>query len=162
MTSHSLSCGPFLPTEKHSPSSELSRPKGTSISLGFKCELPNLHVTSHDSTENKVANAFSKPPATWSFLLQKGTFTLLRDHIRTGMKPCKPSRITTYWQESRTEPNSTFEKMMLSTSSLGEWKRSESLPDCLLRTPCFEAHSLPSPTSRKFSHSEKKIYSTNT
>lgn len=45
---------------------------------------------------------------------------------------------------------------MLSTSSLGEWKRSESLPDSLLRTPCFEAHSLPNPTSRKLSHSEKE------
>lgn len=52
--------------------------------------------------------------------------------------------------------------MMLSTSSLGEWKRSESLPDSLLRSPWVGAHSLPSLASRKFSHSEKETESINT
>lgn len=45
---------------------------------------------------------------------------------------------------------------MLSTSSLGEWKRSESLPDSLFSSPSVGAHSGPSPTPRKFSHSEKE------
>lgn len=79
---------------------------------------------------------------------------------KTGEEPWKDSGITTHRQGSQTEANGTLEKMTLSTSSLGEWKRSESLPDSRCSTPCLGAHSLSSPTSRKFSHSENENYST--
>lgn len=54
-------------------------------------------------------------------------------------------------EKERKGTASTFE-MMLSVTLLGEWKRSGSLPESL----CFEAHALPSSTSRKFSQSEKE------
>lgn len=142
---YSLSCGPFLPTEKYAPSSDLIHTKGTPISLGFKtCMWPATTVR-----KIKWPMHFSKPPTPGA------RFSEREDALFSRIT--KSWRDAQYgWQESRPEANSTLGKMMLSTSSLGEWKRSESLPDSLLRTPCFEAHSLPSPTSRKFSHSEKE------
>lgn len=47
----------------------------------------------------------------------------------------------------------TFPKTRSSIPSPGKGKRSDSLPDSLLRTPCDEAQTLLSPSSKKFSHS---------
>lgn len=48
----------------------------------------------------------------------------------------------------------TFPKTRSSIPSPGKGKRSDSLPDSLLRTLCDEAQTLLSPSSKKFSHSE--------
>lgn len=47
----------------------------------------------------------------------------------------------------------TFPKTRSSIPSPGRGKRSDSLPDSLLRPPCDEAQTLLSPSSKKFSHS---------
>lgn len=131
MTSCSLSCGPSCPrTSAH-------------------CHLISFTSGScRDAAGDKGADALSEAPGDLELPSLRDSDTAPAE---TTAKPERGPRGPT-----RRATGGTLEKTMLSTSSLGEWKRSESLPDSLLSSPWVGAHSRPSPTPRKFSHSERE------